>query len=253
MLQGNRFTRSIGALFALGAVLITGCSGVSLDLGPLGFRSSVSPTGTLLYADSGVIVIRDQVAVHLVPGMEMKSGDIIETTDGQAVLDYDNGNVVMLNSRTRIQLGSIKLFFGELFAKIKSITRQGGGQVVTDELTASVEGTEYGIGRDLPTAGGTAANVQVYVRAGHVLCSPGPTASWSPLSITVNQMYEITGHRRASAVRSVDALSLSRWADVAERRLKKKRTTANQTRLRPLRLWTPRPRERDPNSSDYPE
>ena len=251
MLQSNRFTRSIGATFALGAVLITSCSGVSFDLGPLGFRSSVSQTGTLLYADSGVTVIRDQSAVHFVPGMEVKSGDIIETADGQAVLDYDDGNAVMLNSRTRIQLGSIKLFFGELFAKIKSITRQGGGQVVTDELTASVEGTEYGIGRDMPTAGGTGANVQVYVRVGHVLCSPGPIASWSPLSITVNQMYEATSYRRASAVQSVDALSLSRWADVAERRLKKTRPAENQTPVRPLRLWLPRPRERDPNS-DYP-
>ena len=156
--------------------------------------------------------------------MEVVSGDSIETADGQAVIDYDDGSAVILNRATRLQLGSISLFFGELFARVKSIATRGGGQVVTNELSASVEGTEYGVRRDLPAADAASGNVQVYVREGRVLCTPNPRARWSPITLTENQAFEVVGYRAAPAARAVDARALSRWADDAERRLRKART-----------------------------
>jgi len=221
MQQHKRRTPSLVAILAI--ILIGGCAGASFNVGPLSIGSSPR-TGTLLYADPGVTITRrDQGFVRYEPGMEVLSGDSIETGDGQAVLDFEDGSAVMLKRATRIQLGSITLFFGELFARVKSIATRGGGQVITNELSASVEGTEYGVRRDLPAADAALGHVQVYVREGHVRCAPGARANWSPLTITVNQAFEVAGYRAAPAARAVDAPALARWADDAERRLKQKR------------------------------
>ncbi len=220
------FANTAGVTLAMCVfTLIAGCAGASFSIGPLSFDASQPRAGTLLYADPGVAVIRSgQGVVRYEPGMELLSGDSIETADGQAVIDYDDGSAVILNRATHLQLGSITLFFGELFARVKSIATRGGGQVVTNELSASVEGTEYGVRRDLPAADAASGNVQVYVREGRVLCAPSARARWSPIALTVNQAFEVVGYRAAPAVRAVDAKYLSRWADDAERRLRKART-----------------------------
>lgn len=258
MLRSNRSVHTVGFILALCTLLIAGCAGVSYNLGPLSLGTSTPRKGTLLYADQGVTITRgSQASVNYYPGMEVKIGDSIETTDGQAVIDYDDGSVVILNSRTRIQLGSITLFFGELFARVKSIATHGGGRVVTDELAASVEGTEYGVRRTSLSMESTLGKVQVYVREGHVLCSPGARAHWLPLTITKNQMFEVAGYRGAPATRVVDARSLSRWADEAERRLRKPRVP-EKTRvpevspnIRAPILWIPRvPQHRREQSTD---
>lgn len=217
---------AVTAILALCLVsLIAGCAGASFSIGPLSFDASPPRAGTLLYADPGVTVTRSgQGIIRYESGMELVSGDTIETADGQAVIDYDDGSAVILNRATRLQLGSITLFFGELFARVKSIATRGGGQVVTNELSASVEGTEYGVRRDLPAADAASGNVQVYVREGRVLCTPSARARWSPIAITVNQAFEVVGYRAPPAARAVDARTLSRWADDAERRLRKTRT-----------------------------
>lgn len=215
---------TVGAILALCSVLIAGCAGVSYNAGPFGRGAAPPRTGTLLYADPGVTITRSgQGVIRYQPGMEVISGDSIETADGQAVIDYDDGSAVILNRATRIQLGSITLFFGELFARVKSIATRGGGQVVTNELSASVEGTEYGVRRDLMGAGAVLGRVQVYVREGRVLCTPSARARWSPISLSENHAFEVAGYRAAPATRAVDARTLSRWADAPERRLRKPR------------------------------
>ncbi len=182
------------------------------------------PAGTLLYADPGVKIERPgKGLITYSAGMELVTGDTVETTQGQAVIDYDDDNAVMLTRATRVQLGSITLFFGELFAKIKSIAKKGGGQVVTNELSASVAGTEYGVRRSLVYPPAPVGNVEVYVRQGRVLCAPGAGARWSPIGLTDNLALDVSGDRAAPAPRSVDARALSRWADEAEQRLRKPR------------------------------
>lgn len=225
MRLNKRLANTGAVIFALCLVsLIVGCAGASFSLGPLSIDASQPRTGTLLYADPGVTITRSgQGVIRYEPGMEVVTGDSIETADGQAVIDYDDGSAVILSHSTRLQLGSITLFFGELFARVKSLATRGGGQVVTNELSASVEGTEYGVRRDLPAADAAAGNVQVYVREGRVLCTPSPRARWSPITLTVNEAFEVVGYRAAPAARTVDAKNLSRWADDAERRLRKTR------------------------------
>lgn len=232
------------ALLAVCITLLAGCAGGSFSIGPLTLGASPPRAGTLLYADPGVRVTRgEQGLIGYAPGMEVLSGDSIETADGQAVLDYDDGSAVIINRATRLQLGSITLFFGELFARVKSIATRGGGQVVTNELSASVEGTEYGVRRDLPAGDTAPGNVQVYVRDGRVLCTPGARARWSPIALTVNQSFEVAGYRAAPAARTVDARALSRWADDAERRLRKVRTPEISPSI-VVPIGGPRPRPR---------
>jgi len=248
MPQHKRFTHSIVAILAIGIIVIGGCAGASFSLGPVNF-DSVPRTGTLLYADPGVTITRDSRGfIRYEPGMEVLSGDSIQTADGQAVLDYEDGSTVMLKRATRVQLGSITLFFGELFAHVKSIATRGGGQVITNELSASVEGTEYGVRRDLPAADAALGHVQVYVREGHVRCAPGARANWSPLTITVNQAFEVAGYRAAPAARAVDAPALSHWADDAERRLKQKREAKINTGIT---VPTAAPSPRTPSEQPY--
>jgi hypothetical protein len=212
--------KCIGVIFVACTALLHGCAGGSLTIGPLTVAGSRPPTGILLYADPGVTIVRPGTpSVRYEPGMELLTGDTVETADGQAVIDYDDGSVVVLNRATRVRLGSIRLFLGELFARIKSISTRGGGAVVTDELSASVEGTDYGVRRNLAEAGAALGRVQVYVRQGRVLCRPSGNARWSPLTVHANQAFEVDGYRAAPAPRAVDAAALSRWADEAERRL----------------------------------
>jgi FecR protein len=238
----------IGLVGIVCTILLDGCAGTALTIGPLTLVGSQRPTGILLYADRGVTIMRTGSGpVGYESGMEVLAGDTIETAGGQAVLDYDDGSVVVLNRATRIRLGSIWLFLGELFARVKSIASRGGGTVVTDELSASVEGTEYGVRRDLVGANTAPGRVQVYVRQGRVSCAPSGGASWSPITVAANQAFEVEGYRAAVAPRAVDARSLSRWADEAEQRLWKPRVptigTIISVPLSPQRPRPPRHRE----------
>jgi len=235
-------------------LLVAGCAGVSLNIGSVSLDTSPPRAGSLLYADPGITVTRSgQGVIRYEPGMEVVSGDSIETADGQAVIDYDDGSVVVLNRATRVRLGSVTLFFGELFARIKSIATHGGGQVVTDELSASVEGTEYGVRRELPAGGAAPGNVRVMVRQGHVLCAPSPRARWSPVRLAENQSIEVAGYRAPPGVRAVDASALSRWADAAEQRLRQARRPEIHpgitVPINPMPMEPLNPRPRAPNNN----
>lgn len=244
MPRRERFANLVGALLAVCLVLVGGCAGGSFSVGPFNFDAASPRTGILLYADPGVTIARDGGLIGYEPGMEVVSGDRIETADGQAVLDYEDGSAVILNRATRVQLGSITLFFGEVFARIKSIATRGGAQVVTNELSASVEGTEFSVRRDLPAADAAIGNVQVYVREGRVLCAPGARARWAPIALTANQAFEVAGYRALLAVRTVDARTQSRWVDDTEKRLRKTRPP----KIRPGMTLPigPRPTPREP-------
>src|SRR5262249_60031228 len=87
----------------------------------------------LLYADPGVRVERPGAGVVTYRrGMALRTGDIIQTTGGYAVIDFDRGNVVDLRPNTRVALGSITLFFREGFARIVDVPPPCGGQLLPD-------------------------------------------------------------------------------------------------------------------------
>lgn len=231
----SSFSKPICAVLLLCALLLSGCAGSAVSVGPLTLALPQRPAGILLYADPGVTILRPGGgSIGYEPGIEVRTGDTIETANGQAVIDYGDRNRVVLNRRTRVRLGSIQLFLGEVFARIKDISTRGGGSVVTDELSASVEGTEYGVRRSLVQASGGPGLVQVYVRQGRVFCRPGGGASWSPVTVAANQGFKVEGDRAASAPRTVDARALSRWADNAERRLWKPRGQAINPSITPI-------------------
>lgn len=84
-------------------------------------------------------IIRNHV--RIVPGLNMplEIGDDI-TTDPEStvVIRYPNGSEVYLRPSTHVEIQSINLLYGELFAKVKGTFR-----VETSFATAGVEGTEF--------------------------------------------------------------------------------------------------------------
>lgn len=205
------------ALVGLTLLLVASCGPVSV--GPFTYAPPARNQHPALYADPGVHIIRaDKGPIAYQPGMEILVGDTIETGDGFAVLDMGEDNVVTLNRRTRIQLGSIRLFFGEIFSRISRITRRGSGQVLTNEVSASVEGTEYAVRREVSNRRGAPGTSQVIVRRGKVRCEPAAGTAWTAITLTENYALRIDGPRVGKAMR-VDAQAEMRWADEAEKRL----------------------------------
>jgi hypothetical protein len=205
------------AFLGVALLLLSSCGPVSV--GPFTYAPPARNAHPALYADPGVRIIRgDKGPIAYQAGMDIFVGDTIETGDGFAVLDMGEDNVVTLNRRTRIQLGSIKLFFGEIFSRISRITGRGSGQVLTNEVSASVEGTEYAVRREVASRRGAPGVSQVIVRRGKVRCEPATGSAWSAITLGENYSLRIDGLRVGKALR-VDAQAETRWADEAEMRL----------------------------------
>ena len=211
----------------IAAVVLVALGGC-LTVGPVSFSQPDHSGQPLLYADPGVKIERPgQGLIEYEQGLVLAKGDLIRTASGQAVIDFDNDNIVVLNTNTSIELGSIKLFLGEVFTRIKKLTRRGGGQVLTDEISASVSGTKFSVRRSISTTSPDDGLTQVIVRTGTVLCEPGVHGSWRPLSLSSNRMLNIGGeYRTEPEITSVDAEAKTRWAELAEERLLKPRSRA---------------------------
>ena len=212
----------------------------------------------LLYADPGVRVERlAQGVIGYRTGMVLRTGDVVQTTDGYAVIDFDRGNVVDLRPNTRMALGSITLFFGELFARIVDITTHAGGQVVTNELAASVEGTQFAVRRTVAPGYGdnTAGSTAVIVRNGTVRCAPRGTGAWPEVVVDANFVLHVEADRLQGPPVPIDAAAETRWTEEAERRLLKPRTPGSGVSVRfPAgtgdKLRRPRDRPRNGRSGE---
>jgi hypothetical protein len=240
--------------------LLCGCAGVSR--GPVDTGTSARADGPRLHADPGVRVERPgQGVIGYRKGMALQTGDVIQTADGYAVIDFGRGNVVDLRPNTRIALGSITLFFGELFARIVDIAAHGGGQVVTDELAASVEGTEYAVRHGVAAGAGTGpGSTAVIVRAGQVRCTPGASGTWPAVVVGANLVFQVENGRVLGPPSPIDAAAETRWADEVERRLLRARPPAYSPpiwrprgpRPRPTRPYPPPTRPSPPPSRSPP-
>ena len=147
-------------------------------------------------------------------GMRLYVGDRVQTPGGTvALIEFDDGNEVYLNGSTRVELGSIRLFFGEIYNLIRRI--QGGGSTVyTNDLSAAAETTGFLV-KKRDTAGGTV----VTVVQGVVRCSPPPGATWAPVSVAANFQLTAAPRTRVRRPVPVDARSQAQWVDAAARRL----------------------------------
>ncbi len=199
--MANRLRRSgwLTGLFAGSTWLLSGCATLA------GIP--------LLYADPGVRVERPSKGeLPYQPGMTLEAGDIVETAGGSAVIDFDDGNVVALRENTRIQLGSIRLFLGEVFARVSSVVERGGGQVTTDEMSASVKGTEYSVRRAVAPGRADVGSTTVIVRQGTVSCEDRDRRR-PPVLVTPNRLFRIEGQQVPRPPQIVDALAATAWAD----------------------------------------
>ena len=187
--------------------------------GPFCTSTDSRPAVPLLYADPGVRIERPpQGEVPYRPGMELQTGDIVQTTAGYAVINYGDDNLVALRDNTRVQLGSIKLFLGEVFARISQIAQRGGGQVTTDELSASVKGTEYSVRRSPVADRAELGNTSVIVRRGRVLCED-PANRWTPQELPENNIFLVQSGQPPEPPQRINAQAATAWADDAFRRL----------------------------------
>jgi hypothetical protein len=168
-----------------------------------------------LYAEAGVRVERPSKGeLPYERGMVLQAGDIVETVGGIAIIDFHDDDVVALRQHTRIQLGSIRLFLGEVFARISTLAARGGGHVITDEMSASVKGTEYSV-RRAPVPGRTAiGSTTVIVRQGTVSCED-PDRRRPPVSVTPDRLLRIEGRQAPPPLRVVNAKAETAWADEA--------------------------------------
>jgi len=240
---------SLAALLVSSAML-SSCAGICV--GPLCVDTGSRPGIPLLYADPGVRIERPaQGEVPYQSGMALQTGDIIQTAAGYAVIDFDDENVVALRNNTRIQLGSIKLFLGEVFARVSQIVQRGGGQVTTDELSASVRGTEYSVRRTPVSGRADLGSTAVIVRKGRVLCED-PANRWPAVELTENRIFLVEGAQLPRAPQSVNAQAETGWADDAFRRL----LVPRQTQVEPafnFPIFPGRERPREPPRRRSPE
>ena len=110
--------------------------------------------------------------------MELMPGDEVETGPNAAiVLRYrDAGDMVVLE-RTRVKVGSLEVFFGRVFAVLRSKFT-----VSSETVVAGVEGTRF-LFEVSPDR-----SVRVAVADGAVVCS-SPRGAWAPLRLRANEAF----------------------------------------------------------------
>lgn len=221
-----------------------------LTVGPVSFSPSDHSGEPLLYADPGVRIERPgSGSIRYEPAMVVQTGDRISTTSGQAVIDFDNDNIVVMDRDTSIALGSIRLFLGEVFTRIKNLTRRGGGQVLTDEISASVAGTKYSVRRSVSAVNPEEGTTRVTVRTGEVYCEPGADGAWEPLTLTKNNVMIAGPYSDVPEVSPIDAKAETSWAEKAEERLLRPRSTPPNVHFT-LPIFTPHRDRQDPRGDD---
>jgi hypothetical protein len=240
----------LAALVAASA-LLGSCTGVCV--GGVCMNMDDQSGVPLLHADTGVRVERPgQGELPYQPGMALQTGDVVQTSGGFALIDFDDDNIVVLRENTRIQLGSIKLFLGEVFTRIGRIVDRGGGQVTTDELSASVRGTEYSVRRTPLSGRPETGSTAVIVRNGTVLCEDRAGRRWPAVEVTQNRIFRVEGKQVPRPPQSVDAQAETAWADKVILRLLVRRPSAIQPQIDiPFSVGpqSPRDRQRPPRPS----
>ena len=152
-------------LAAAVAMLVAGC--VPHQPGPQPGPQPQPPqpriVARLYYWDAPnlIRVERAGSAIPVANGMALFENDVVETMWSYSRLDFPGTGQVWLDVNTRVRVGSLWLFFGRLFASVDSPF-----PVSTDDVTASPEGTRFGVRRDRQSG-----DYAVAVEVGRVLCT----------------------------------------------------------------------------------
>ena len=140
-------------------VLMQGCGFATLD------RLVVEGGESGAQAGSDIHVLRGGKPVRIMPGGLLEKGDVIETgPQTNALIRFMDAGEVILRPSTRIEIlnPSLRLFFGELFARVR-----GAFEIQHEYGTAAAEGTEYVVG----ATGVGETRLRVTVLEGHVRLS----------------------------------------------------------------------------------
>lgn len=146
------------------------------DMTVVGVYRVTEPGGRTLQRTqdaSGVALTRAGRPLKLSTAGPMADGDLIETRSDTAVqISYAPGHQVLILPGTRVRLGTLYLFIGELL-----IRARGMFHIETSFMTAGVEGTEF-----LVRAEGNGDKVDVIVTEGAVICRSNVDL-WSPVRV----------------------------------------------------------------------
>lgn len=191
----------------------------------------VAPTPAVvaqLYADTTAGVWRDGRLIAYSHGMEIRTRDEIETDGANfALIEFLSGDGVYMKPATRVRVGSIFVFFGEIFNRVVS---GRGFRADSEALEAGVEETEFMMRVDRGSQEAT-----VTVRRGIVRCTPR-RASWVILLRSNERLSAQRIASRQPRPTQVDAAQLieaTQWADAAARRLKQSRPVPEPQRPYP--------------------
>ena len=156
--------------------------------------------------DSAVQIYRANVRQSNPLSLRLQKGDEIQTgADSSALLEFADGNEIIIAPNTRVRIGSLEVLFGRVFARVRGLFSTS-----SDTVGAEVEGTEYLFER------GPAGAVQVLVFDGTVRCRSLQTR-WAPQRVGAGQRFRI-GYDGAT-VPHVDAMPEAlrretlRWVD----------------------------------------
>jgi hypothetical protein len=138
-------------------------------------------------ARSSLFITRQGQAVHARSSMNLEVGDQVETGPVWALIRYPAGHEVYLQPRTRVRLGSIFAYFGELFVRAR-----GQFSVETEFITLGVQGTEFWVKVD------ESQNSAFGVLEGSVVMS-SKRGSWNPISVARNDVMTIHRDQRPRA------------------------------------------------------
>lgn len=169
-------------------VLLAGCRVTDGGRGP---RVTPPPTPpqplrsfpATLTADVTASVTRRGQLVPYSAGMQLYVGDQISTSSNAVVVSI-YGDEVFIRPGTQIEIGSIFVAFGEVFARIFSPQGRDLFRVESTLVSAGPEGTEYlvRVARDGAT--------QVLVKQGAVRCTPR-RGGWAPMRVTPGQQFSV--------------------------------------------------------------
>jgi len=169
-----------------------------------------------LYADTGAAVSRGGRSVAYAHGMPLWLGDEVETdTANFALIEFTNGDGVYMKPDTRVRLGSIFVFFGEIFNRIVS---GSGFRAQSDVVEAGVEETEFLVHVDKATHATT-----VTVSRGVVRCT-ARAGTWTAQVLKPNQRLivprQVAVQPRPLVLNQTEIRATSRWAEEVGGRIK---------------------------------
>jgi len=199
-----------GLALALCCLWLAGCAGTQLQ--KVVHEDSASPNGYLEISDprSGMLrVFRDGKALALKVPLPLQEGDEIETgPNAGAVIRFENGNKAVLDSRTRVRLGSLEVLFGRLLADVRGLF-----SAEDDTLVAGVEGTRFLFESK------RGSHTRVVVLDGIVNCS-SKTNSWPTIRMTradaLTAPFGSSAEPHTSQIDRAELTKIERWASAIQ-------------------------------------